>query len=206
MEVLDYYGCDPAGRRRPSAERVIGRPVSMLLQRRNATVTMCHPRTATAAVCGRRRSGGAPPKGQGRRRYRTVVLGVRISVTGGRTGRSWTGRHPDHRGCYTHAGEVGRRARSRPLPVGRRRTLSCGPWRWPSSSVLGGYRIGLGRPPVSGGPAKKRAVLHMNSCHRAWVPACSGRSTISAGGHSRAADLIWLGNLAGAGRWLRPCG
>ena len=54
MEVLDYYGCDPAGRRAAVIGRslVIGRPVSMLLQRRNATVTMCHSRTADLpAVC-----------------------------------------------------------------------------------------------------------------------------------------------------------
>ena len=50
----DYYGCDPAGRRAAVIGRslVIGRPVSMLLQRRNATVTMCHSRTADLpAVC-----------------------------------------------------------------------------------------------------------------------------------------------------------
>ena len=54
MEILDYYGIDPAGKRAAVIGRslVIGKPVSMLLQARNATVTMCHTRTLDlAAVC-----------------------------------------------------------------------------------------------------------------------------------------------------------
>jgi len=48
VELLDHYGVDPAGKRAVVVGRslVIGRPVSMLLQQRNATVTMCHTKTA----------------------------------------------------------------------------------------------------------------------------------------------------------------
>ena len=47
MEILKYYGCDPAEKRAAVIGRslVIGRPVSMLLMRANATVTMCHTKT-----------------------------------------------------------------------------------------------------------------------------------------------------------------
>ena len=48
LEILDYYGIDPAGKRAVVVGRslVIGKPVSMLLLNRNATVTVCHTRTA----------------------------------------------------------------------------------------------------------------------------------------------------------------
>ncbi len=48
MEILKYYGYDPAGNRAAVIGRslVIGRSVSMLLMRANATVTMCHTKTA----------------------------------------------------------------------------------------------------------------------------------------------------------------
>lgn len=48
LEILDYYGYALTGRRVTVIGRslVIGRPVSMMLQARNATVTMCHTRTA----------------------------------------------------------------------------------------------------------------------------------------------------------------
>lgn len=44
MEMLAYYGIAPAGKRAVIVGRsiVIGRPVSMLLLRENATVTLCH--------------------------------------------------------------------------------------------------------------------------------------------------------------------
>lgn len=44
MEMLEYYGIVPAGKRAVIVGRsiVIGRPVSMLLLRENATVTLCH--------------------------------------------------------------------------------------------------------------------------------------------------------------------
>lgn len=54
MEVLDYYGCDLAGKRVVVIGRslVIGKPVSMMLQAKNATVTMCHTKTVDMpAVC-----------------------------------------------------------------------------------------------------------------------------------------------------------
>ena len=47
IELLKYYGIDPAGKRAAVIGRslVIGRPVSMMLQAHNATVTMCHTKT-----------------------------------------------------------------------------------------------------------------------------------------------------------------
>ena len=47
IELLKYYGIDPAGKRAAVIGRslVIGRPVSMMLQAYNATVTMCHTKT-----------------------------------------------------------------------------------------------------------------------------------------------------------------
>lgn len=48
MEILRFYGIDPKGRRTVVIGRslVIGRPAAMLLMRANATVTICHTRTA----------------------------------------------------------------------------------------------------------------------------------------------------------------
>lgn len=54
IEILDYYGYDLTGKNVAVIGRslVIGKPVSMMLQSRNATVTMCHTRTVdTAAIC-----------------------------------------------------------------------------------------------------------------------------------------------------------
>lgn len=54
IEILDYYGYDLTGKNVAVIGRslVIGKPVSMMLQQRNATVTMCHTRTVdTAAIC-----------------------------------------------------------------------------------------------------------------------------------------------------------
>lgn len=50
MELLKYYGVDPAGKRVAVLGRslVIGKPVSMLLMAANATVTVCHTKTANA--------------------------------------------------------------------------------------------------------------------------------------------------------------
>ncbi len=47
LDLMDYYGIDPAGKHVVVAGRslVIGRPVSMLLMERDATVTMCHSHT-----------------------------------------------------------------------------------------------------------------------------------------------------------------
>ena len=48
VEILDFYGLDVAGKNVAVVGRslVIGRPVSMLLMNRNATVTICHSKTA----------------------------------------------------------------------------------------------------------------------------------------------------------------
>lgn len=54
LELLNYYGTDLTGKRAVVVGRslVIGKPVSMLLQAENATVTMCHTRTVDLpAVC-----------------------------------------------------------------------------------------------------------------------------------------------------------
>ena len=54
IELLDYYGVSLRGKNVAVIGRstVIGRPVSMLLQNRDATVTMCHSRTRdTAGIC-----------------------------------------------------------------------------------------------------------------------------------------------------------
>ena len=47
IELLDHYGVDLKGKRATVIGRslVIGKPVSMMLQQKNATVTMCHTRT-----------------------------------------------------------------------------------------------------------------------------------------------------------------
>ncbi len=47
IEILDYYGVDCAGKRAAVIGRslVVGRPVSMMLMHKNATVTTCHTKT-----------------------------------------------------------------------------------------------------------------------------------------------------------------
>ena len=47
MEILEYYGIDPAGKKAAVIGRslVVGRPVSMMLMHKNATVTTCHTKT-----------------------------------------------------------------------------------------------------------------------------------------------------------------
>ncbi len=47
MEVLDYYKIDAAGKRAVVIGRslVVGKPVAMMLLKRNATVTICHTKT-----------------------------------------------------------------------------------------------------------------------------------------------------------------
>lgn len=54
LELLDYYGVELRGKRVAVVGRslVIGKPVSMMLQSRDATVTMCHTKTVDMpAVC-----------------------------------------------------------------------------------------------------------------------------------------------------------
>ncbi len=56
IELLDFYGVELSGADVAVVGRslVIGKPVSMMLQARNATVTMCHTRTRDLAkTCGR---------------------------------------------------------------------------------------------------------------------------------------------------------
>ena len=47
MEILDYYGIDCTGKRVVVVGRssVVGKPVSMMLLNKNATVTICHTKT-----------------------------------------------------------------------------------------------------------------------------------------------------------------
>ena len=56
IQLLDYYGYDLTGVEATVVGRslVIGKPVSMMLQARNATVTMCHTRTRDLAASCRR--------------------------------------------------------------------------------------------------------------------------------------------------------
>jgi methylenetetrahydrofolate dehydrogenase (NADP+) / methenyltetrahydrofolate cyclohydrolase len=51
MELLAAYGVDPAGKQAVVLGRseIVGRPVAMLLLQANATVTMCHSKTADLA-------------------------------------------------------------------------------------------------------------------------------------------------------------
>ena len=51
LAVLDHYGIDPAGMRTTVIGRslVIGKPVAMMLLKRNATVTICHTKTTDMA-------------------------------------------------------------------------------------------------------------------------------------------------------------
>ena len=47
LELLDYYGIEPRGKRVAVVGRslVVGKPLAMLLTARDATVTLCHSRT-----------------------------------------------------------------------------------------------------------------------------------------------------------------
>ena len=49
MEILHFYGIEPQGKRAVVLGRslVVGKPLSMLLLNENATVTICHSRTAS---------------------------------------------------------------------------------------------------------------------------------------------------------------
>ena len=52
MEMLDHYGIDPAGKHCVVVGRsnIVGKPQSMLLLHRHATVTICHSRTQDLAA------------------------------------------------------------------------------------------------------------------------------------------------------------
>jgi methylenetetrahydrofolate dehydrogenase (NADP+)/methenyltetrahydrofolate cyclohydrolase len=47
MRMLDYYGIDPSGKRAVVIGRsnIVGKPMSLMLLERNATVTVCHSKT-----------------------------------------------------------------------------------------------------------------------------------------------------------------
>lgn len=51
MKILDYYGITPQGKKVVVVGRslVVGKPVSVMLQSRDATVTMCHSKTKDLA-------------------------------------------------------------------------------------------------------------------------------------------------------------
>lgn len=51
MDLLNEYGIDPAGKRAVVVGRsnIVGKPMALLLLRRNATVTVCHSRTPDLA-------------------------------------------------------------------------------------------------------------------------------------------------------------
>lgn len=51
IEMLDFYGCDLTGKKVTVVGRsmVVGKPLSLMLQKRNATVTMCHTKTENLA-------------------------------------------------------------------------------------------------------------------------------------------------------------
>jgi len=54
MELLNYYGYDLTGKKAVVVGRsmVVGKPLAMMLQKKNATVTMCHTKTVDlAGVC-----------------------------------------------------------------------------------------------------------------------------------------------------------
>ena len=55
MEILDYYGIDCTGKNAVVIGRslVVGKPAAMLLLARNATVTVCHTKTADVAAAAR---------------------------------------------------------------------------------------------------------------------------------------------------------
>ena len=54
MEMLEFYGIDPKGKNVTVVGRsmVVGKPLSMMLLKKHATITVCHTRTADlSAVC-----------------------------------------------------------------------------------------------------------------------------------------------------------
>ena len=55
IEILDYYGVDCCGKNAVVLGRslVVGRPAAMLLQAKNATVTLCHSKTVNAPALAR---------------------------------------------------------------------------------------------------------------------------------------------------------
>ncbi len=89
IEILDHYGIDIAGKRAAVMGRsnVIGKPVAMLLLKRNATVTICHTKTKEPEkICSEAEiliaaAGKAGVIGKGHVSQGQVVLDVGINVT-----------------------------------------------------------------------------------------------------------------------------
>ncbi len=87
IEILEHYGVDPAGMTAAVVGRspVVGKPLSLLLLARNATVTMCHSRTRDlAAICRRADlvvSATGKPRliGRGHVTERTILVDVGVS-------------------------------------------------------------------------------------------------------------------------------
>lgn len=92
IEILDYYGVDCTGKRAVVIGRslVVGKPVSMLLMAKNATVTTCHtktvdlPKTAKSAeiliaAAGKANAVGAEHLSEGQ-----VVIDVGINFVDGK--------------------------------------------------------------------------------------------------------------------------
>ena len=61
MDLLEEYGIDPAGKRAVVVGRsnIVGKPMALLLLRRDATVTVCHSRTPDLAEYCRQEIGRA---------------------------------------------------------------------------------------------------------------------------------------------------
>ena len=89
IEILDHYGFEIEGKKATVLGRsnVIGKPVAMLLLKRNATVTICHtrtkelPKTCSEAEILIAAAGKAGVVGAGHVSERQVVLDVGINVT-----------------------------------------------------------------------------------------------------------------------------
>ena len=89
IEILDHYGFEIEGKKATVLGRsnVIGKPVAMLLLKRNATVTICHtrtkelPKTCSEAEILIAAAGKAGVVGAGHVSEGQVVLDVGINVT-----------------------------------------------------------------------------------------------------------------------------
>ena len=90
MEILAFYGIDPSGKRAVVVGRslVAGKPAAMMLIQRNATVTVCHTKTADMpAICREAdilvvAAGRAAMIGKEHVRPGQVVIDVGINVDG----------------------------------------------------------------------------------------------------------------------------
>jgi methylenetetrahydrofolate dehydrogenase (NADP+)/methenyltetrahydrofolate cyclohydrolase len=96
MEILSYYGIDPAGKRVTVIGRslVIGRPVAMLLMHKHGTVTICHTRTRDLPDVVREADivigAAGKPENAGREYFRegqvVVDVGIHVKAGGGLCG------------------------------------------------------------------------------------------------------------------------